>query len=50
VGIFGLAMAFVVGQTMSKLVTAPVNDIIDTLIGLFLPAGSLGKISVKVTK
>jgi large conductance mechanosensitive channel len=31
------------------LVTALVNDIIDPFIGLFLPAGSLETMSVKVT-
>lgn len=48
-GIIGLAIAFVIGQAASKLVTAFVNDIIDPVIGLFLPAGSLDKMSVKVT-
>jgi large conductance mechanosensitive channel len=48
-GIIGLAIAFVLGQAASKLVTALVNDIIDPLIGLFLPAGSLETMSVKVT-
>lgn len=48
-GIIGLAIAFVLGQAASRLVTAFVNDIIDPLIGLFLPAGSLETMSVKVT-
>jgi large conductance mechanosensitive channel len=48
-GIIGLAIAFVLGQAASRLVTALVNDIIDPLIGLFLPAGSLETMSVKVT-
>jgi large conductance mechanosensitive channel len=48
-GIIGLAIAFVIGQAASRLVTALVNDIIDPLIGLFLPAGSLETLSVKVT-
>ena len=48
-GIIGLAIAFVIGQAASRLVTAFVNDIIDPLIGLFLPAGSLETMSVKVT-
>ena len=47
-GIIGLAIAFVLGQAASRLVTALVNDIIDPLIGLFLPAGSLETMSVKV--
>jgi large conductance mechanosensitive channel len=48
-GIIGLAIAFVLGQAASGLVTAFVNDIIDPIIGLFLPAGSLESMSVKVT-
>ena len=49
IGIIGLAIAFVIGQAASGLVTAFVNDIIDPIIGLFLPAGSLESMSVKVT-
>ena len=37
-GIIGLAIAFVIGQAASRLVTAFVNDIIDPIIGFFLPA------------
>jgi large conductance mechanosensitive channel len=48
-GIIGLAVAFVIGQAASGLVTAFVNDIIDPIIGLFLPAGGLESMSVKVT-
>ena len=48
-GIIGLAIAFVLGQAASRLVTAFVNDIIDPMIGYFLPAGSLETMSVKVT-
>ena len=48
-GIIGLAIAFVIGLAASRLVTAFVNDIIDPLIGLFLPAGSLETMSAKVT-
>src|SRR5438132_10344589 len=40
-GIIGLAIAFVIGQAASKLITAFVNDIITPFIGLFLPAGNL---------
>jgi large conductance mechanosensitive channel len=47
-GIIGLAIAFVIGQAASRLVTALVNDIVDPLIGLFLPAGSLEQMSVKI--
>ena len=48
-GIIGLAIAFVIGQAASRLVTAFVNDIIDPIIGFFLPAGSLETLSIKVT-
>ena len=48
-GIIGLAIAFVIGQAASKLVTAFVNDIIDPTVGLFLPAGSLDNLAVNVT-
>ena len=47
-GIIGLALAFVIGQAASGLVTSLVNDIVNPLIGLFLPAGSLDALSVKV--
>jgi len=47
-GIIGLAIAFVIGQAASKLVTAFVKDIIDPTIGLFLPAGSLDNVSATV--
>jgi large conductance mechanosensitive channel len=48
-GIIGLAIAFVIGQAASRLVTAFVNDIIDPIIGFFLPAGSLDTLTFKVT-
>src|SRR5919109_2290750 len=48
-GIIGLAIAFIIGQAASRLVTAFVENIIDPFIGLFLPAGSLESMSVKVT-
>ena len=48
-GIIGLAIAFVVGQAASGLVTSLVDDIINPLIGLFLPSGNLDAMSAKVT-
>ena len=48
-GIIGLAIAFVIGQASSKLVTTFVEDIINPLVGLFLPSGSLETLSAKVT-
>jgi large conductance mechanosensitive channel len=47
-GIIGLAIAFVIGQASSKLVTAFVEDIVNPLIGLFLPSGSLEQLSAQV--
>ena len=44
-GIIGLALAFVIGQAASGLVTSLVNDIVNPLIGLFLPSGSLDALS-----
>lgn len=48
-GIIGLAIAFVIGQASSKLVTAFVEDIVNPLVGLFLPSGSLETLSANVT-
>ena len=48
-GIIGLAIAFVIGQASSKLITSLVEDIINPLIGLFLPSGSLEQLSAKIT-
>ena len=47
-GVIGLALAFVVGQAASGLVTSLVNDIVNPLIGLFLPSGNLDAMSAKV--
>lgn len=48
-GIIGLAIAFVLGLASSKLVTSFVEDIINPLVGLVLPSGSLEMLSVNVT-
>jgi large conductance mechanosensitive channel len=47
-GIIGLAIAFVIGQAASGLVTSFVDDIINPLIGLFIPAGNLDAVSIRV--
>lgn len=47
-GIIGIAIGFVIGQAVNKLVTAFVKDIIDPTIGLFLP-GNLANMSANVT-
>jgi len=47
-GVIGLAIAFVIGAAASKLVTALVTDIVNPLIGLFLPAGDLKAMQASV--
>jgi large conductance mechanosensitive channel len=49
-GIIGLAIAFVIGQAASKLVTALVDDIITPFIGIFIPAGDLNAVSFTIGK
>ena len=47
-GVIGLAIAFIIGQAASQLVTSFVNDIITPFIGLFLPAGNLNAAKITV--
>ena len=47
-GIIGLAIAFVIGQAVSKVVSSFVKDIVNPTIGLFLP-GNLSDMSATVT-
>lgn len=48
-GVIGLAIAFVIGQASSKLVSALVNDLVSPLIGLAVPSvGNLKDISFTV--
>jgi large conductance mechanosensitive channel len=47
-GIIGLAIAFIIGQAVSQLVTAFVTDIIDPIIGIFLPGGNLSGVVLQV--
>ena len=47
-GVIGLAIAFVIGVASSGLVNALVADLINPLIGLFIPAGSLDKLVFEV--
>ena len=47
--VIGLAIAFVIGQAASKLVTAFVNDLITPFIGLLTPnVGDLNKVGVTI--
>jgi large conductance mechanosensitive channel len=47
-GVIGLAIAFVIGQAASTLITALVNDIINPFVGLFLPSGDLKTMSFAI--
>jgi len=50
-GVIGLAIAFVIGQASSKLVTAIVTDMITPLIGLAFPnEGDLKDVSFTIGK
>ena len=48
-GIIGLAIAFVIGNAASKLVTALVTDLINPIVGLALPSGDLRTLQYSVT-
>lgn len=47
-GVIGLAIAFIIGQAASTLITALVNDIINPFVGLILPSGDLKTMSFSV--
>ncbi|MBI3841754.1 MAG: large conductance mechanosensitive channel protein MscL [Thaumarchaeota archaeon] len=50
-GVIGLAIAFVIGQASSKLVTALVNDIVTPVVGLAMPeVGDLKKMTFTLGK
>lgn len=48
-GVIGLAIAFIIGAAASTLINAFVTDLINPLIGLFLPSGDLGKLNANAT-
>ncbi len=48
-GVIGLAIAFIIGVAASSLINAFVTDLINPLIGLFLPSGDLGRLNVNAT-
>ena len=48
-GVIGLAIAFVIGAAASKLVTAFVNDIVNPIVGFFLPSGDLKTLHYNAT-
>ena len=48
-GVMGLAVGFILGGSISKLVTAFVNDLINPIVGIFLGrTGELKKIYLQV--
>src|SRR5579871_5786846 len=48
-GVIGLAIAFVIGAAASTLVTGLVTDIVNPLIGIFLPSGNLQTLNYNAT-
>lgn len=48
-GVIGLAIAFVIGAASSRLVTAFVTDIVNPIVGFFLPSGDLKTLHYNVT-
>ena len=49
-GVIGLAIAFIIGQASSKLITSIVQDLINPFIGLILPeVDELNDISLKIS-
>lgn len=48
-GVIGLAIGFIIGVASTDLVNSLVEDIINPLIGLVLPSGSLETLSANVT-
>lgn len=50
-GVIGLAIAFIIGQASSKLITALVTDIVTPLIGLAMPeTGDLKAMALTIGK
>jgi large conductance mechanosensitive channel len=48
-GVIGLAIAFIIGAASSSLITSLVQDIVNPLVGLFLPSGDLDQLYVNAT-
>jgi large conductance mechanosensitive channel len=47
-GIVGLAIAFIIGNATSTMVSSLVDDIINPTVGIFLPTGNLNNSTVTV--
>ncbi len=48
-GVVGLAIGFIVGVASSAVVNSLVKDLINPLVGLFLPSGNLSSLNATVT-
>jgi len=48
-GIIGLAIAFIIGAAASAVVNAFVKDLINPLVGIFLPSGNLSSLNATIT-
>lgn len=47
-GIVGLAIAFIIGNASSSMVSSLVDDMINPTVGLFLPSGNLNNLNMTV--
>ena len=48
-GVIGLAVGFVIGVAASAVVNSLVKDLINPIVGLFLPSGNLASLNATVT-
>lgn len=48
-GVIGLAIGFVIGVASSAVVNSLVKDIINPIVGLFLPTGNLSSLNATIT-
>jgi large conductance mechanosensitive channel len=47
-GIVGLAIAFIIGNASSAMVSSLVDDVVNPTVGLFLPSGNLNNATVTI--
>ncbi len=48
-GVIGLAIGFIIGVAASAVVNSLVKDLINPIVGLFLPSGNLSSLNATVT-
>ena len=48
-GVIGLAIGFIIGVASSAVVNSLVKDLINPLVGIFLPTGNLSSLNASVT-